>query len=52
MPELEDAVSGEQIDRDENDSANPESDIDRDVDQFPIRGNLGEVPGTREVEYQ
>ena len=47
-----DAVGREEVDCDEHDAADPERDIDREVDRAPVRGERSEIPRTREMEYQ
>ena len=42
-----DAVGGEQVDGDEHDAADPERDVDRQVDRVPVGGERCEVPAER-----
>src|SRR5687767_6424422 len=50
--EAPDAIGGEEIDRNEDDAADPKGDVDGEVDRAPVRGEWREVPGAREMENQ
>ena len=52
LAESPDAVRGEQVHGHEHDAADPERDVDREVDRAPVRSERREVPRAREVEDQ
>ena len=50
VAELDDAIGGEEVEQHENDSRDPKSDVDREVDGPPVRCERRKIPRTCEMK--
>ncbi len=52
VPEPDETVSREQVDQHEHDAGDPKRDVDREVDQAPVRCEIREVPGVEVINHR